>query len=361
MLSRRCLSCIALVALASLAHAADVTALPALHTALFKRAMAAPPVASGSPADIAAFFLSGWMLTGDEACRRAAQEHLTRSHGHVNRDGLYEASGVGGRAVIPTRATVDHLLAYWVADKLLDNHALRVHLDRCADGMMRNLARQPVKAANGQSYMLFAPEYETAKPYRAAARAGISPECNAATGLVFTLLYHDGSSKWFHDGTVGDIALNELHASMTTQRLQSGAVFPGEPAAEAQADPAIGAAALFAWSWANQLWREPETEVRIRRAVDWLDPLFDGQVRDGRWTPEGQGMTTRAMWQVFAALADHGRDLRRLVSMYEASLADGNATPVCGQAYLYLMGLPTDVLQRTGLSGKWLPVVQVGG
>ena len=339
-LTRRIVPCLALVALAGLAHAADLSA---LHAALFKRALADPTTAFASPSDGVSFFLSGWMLTGDDACRKAAQEQLTRSHAHINRDGLYEAPGAGGRTVVSTRATVDHLLAYLTASQLLEDHELRVHLDRCADGMMQSLARYPALAPNGETYMLFEAEYEARKPYKPVALASVSPDRSAAVGLVFTLLYFDERSKWFHDGTVKDIALNELHASMATQRLGSGAIVSNE--LTPRADPAVGAAVLFAWSWANRFWQEPDTETRIRRAVDWLDPLFDTQ-----------GMTTKAMWQVYAAFADQGRDLRRLMNLYEAALADQTTTPACGQAYLYLMGLPADVLKRTGLSGKWLPV-----
>jgi hypothetical protein len=349
---RRLLTCLALIGLAALAHAAD---LAALHTALFKRALAAPQAAETAPPDGAEFFLSGWMLTGDEACLKAARDQLAASHGRVNREGLYETQGAGGRALVETRATVRHLMAYWVAGGLLDDRDLRVHLDRCADGMMRNLAREPVVTRNGKTYMLFAPEYEARKPYKGTAPADIAPERNAAIGLMFTLLYHDRQSKWFHDETAKDIALNELHASMTTQRLQSGAILPRETVAEVPDDPAFGAAVLFAWSWANRLWQEPEADVRIRRAVDWLDPFFDGAVRDGRWVSEREGGTVAAMWGVFAAFADHGRDLRRLTGLYEASLSDADAAPACGQAYQYLMGLPAEALKLTGLSGKWLP------
>ena len=341
LLSRRIIPGLVLIALASLAHAAD---LPALHAALFKRAMAAPRVAA-SPADSVAFFLSGWMLTGDETCLKAAQEQLTRSHGHINRDGLYEEGLVDGSNIVRMLATADHLLAYWIACQLLEDRKMRVHLDRCVEGMVQSLARQPVRATNGQVYTLFAPMYDAPKPYEVAVAADIAPQCSAALGLVFTLLYHDEKSKWFHDETIKDIALNELHASMATQRLQSGAILPDGSATEAQADPAVGAAVLFAWSWANRFWQEPDTEIRIRRAVDWLDPYFDGRA-----------MTPQAMWQVFAAFADHGRDLHRLMGLYEVSLADVRSTPACGQAYLYLMGLPADLLRLTGLSGKWLPV-----
>jgi hypothetical protein len=120
-------------------------------------------------------------------------------------------------------------------------------------------------------------------------------------------------------------------------------------------DTNYGAYALSSWDWANRLWKDGEIERHIAKAVEWLDPFFDGETRAVHYWPqhhEGR-MYPEAAWHSAPAFLAHGKDISRLLNLYYDGMAaaDGNGSPhwLASQAYLAAMGLPPDVLRRCGL------------
>jgi hypothetical protein len=364
-----------LLGLAVGVHAAD---LGPMHADLFKRYLSAMASRPGGdyrsglyPSEEAIFFLSGWMLTGDDACLKAAQTQLNVSHSWVDRNGVFDGTPSGEIDKVSRDASARHIYNYYVAYRVLGDPKMLVHVDRCADAMMQYLKREPF-VYKGQTFTLFDVVYEPRKPYKPASGTTIDANQNAELGLTFTLLYHEPASKWFHNETVRDIALSELRASMAVQNMQTGAIAIGSsPEWRDKYDTTYGCYTLFSWVWANRLWQDDplmvgsDFGIHIRRACDWLDPAFDGDTRSVHWYPAhsvGQ-LDTEQVWHALPGFYDQGRDLRRLWGLYEASVAkaDGSGLPswLCGQAYLYVMGMPAEVLKASGLPAKWLPVEPV--
>jgi len=251
-----------------------------------------------------------------------------------------------------------HIYNFYVGYRVLGDKRMLTHADRCVDGVIERLKREPLTFRGG-TFTLFDVAFEPKRPYKSPSGTSIDANQNAELGLAFTLLYHEKASKWYQDDTVKDIALNELRASMAVQKMQTGAIPIGNaPEWLDKYDTTYGGYTLFSWAWANRLWQDPEVTIRIRRACDWLDPHFDDATKAEHFYPqpaEGK-MNASDVWHVFAAFADQGRDLKRLLRLYESDIATRNSdwpSWLCCQAYLYAMDAPVALLKQVGLPEKW--------
>jgi hypothetical protein len=319
------------------------------------------------PSEPAVSLLSAWMMTGDEAYLKAAQRQLDVSHGCVDREGLYIATVAGQGDSITRDTTARHLISYYVFYRATGDRHLLIHADRCLDAMMEHLQRVPVEY-KGRQYTVFAPVYEARKPYKPMPGAWIDAADDAALGLAFTVLCNDEHSKWYHKPAARDIALAEIEASAALQDMQTGAIAVGSSREwRDKPDTARGSFTLLAWQWANSIWADPLMAVHIRRACDWLDPYFDAGAQAPLWYPERSTgrMTATSAWQVFAAFAANGRDLRRLNNLCASDLAavtsDTPLSGLAGQAYLHAMDAPLETVKAAGLSAKWWPAPIVPG
>lgn len=353
----------ALVLLPVAAHAGD---LEAVLGGVFKRFLAGMRERpSGDyrngmyPTEPAIFFLAGWMLTDDEECLDAARRQIAVSRSWVTPEGIFDTSRSGEYPHITRDSFARHVHNCYTAYRVLGDKELLAHVDHCADGWMKHLRREPL-AWQGRQFLLFDVVFDPKPPYSPVSGTGIDVNQNAEIGLVFTLLYHDPASRWHRNATVRDIALDELRAGMAVQDMATGAIpIAGSPAWGDKYDTDYGAYALFSWTWANRYWRDAAMAEHIRRAVDWLDPTFDGETRAIHWYPrhyEAPQSVAACGW-VFAAFATENRDRRRLLRVYEAHLAKatGRDWPswLACHPYLWAMGLPADQLRLFGVPEKW--------
>jgi hypothetical protein len=311
------------------------------------------------PTEAAIFFLAGWMLTDDRECLDAARHQIGISRSWVTPEGIFDGSKSGEYPQITRDSFARHVYNCYTAYRVLGEAELLAHVDHCAEGWMKYLRREPLEW-QGRHFRLFDVVFGTKPPHVPASGTGIDVNQNAEIGLVFTLLYHDPASRWHHNARVRDIAFEELRAGMAAQNMDTGAIpIGGSPEWIDKYDTNYGAYALFSWTWANRLWQDAEMARHIRKAVDWLDPTFDGETRAVHWYPRHfeEPQYAAACGWTFAAFAAENRDLSRLLRIYEADLtkATGQGWPswLACQPYLWAMGLPADQLRLVGLPDKW--------
>ena len=312
------------------------------------------------PTEPATFFLSAWMLTGKSDYLQAARRQYDVARSWVNEDGVFDASRSGHFPQGFTRdATARQIYNAYTGWRVLGDPALLELADRCAEGMLRHIARQPHEYRGGK-FTLFATTTEARPPYRVNGNTWIDVNQNAELGLAFTLLYHEPRSRLYRNEQAREVAFQELRAGMSVQNMETGAIpIGGSREWIDKYDTMYGAYALFSWAWANRYWKDPEMARHIARAADWQSPLYDGATRGERWYPSHTvGVASAgAEWWVIEAFRESGKDTARLFRRHAALLDDPEVSShpswICSEAYLYAMGLPPAVLRQAGMPERW--------
>jgi hypothetical protein len=283
------------------------------------------------PTEGALVFLTAYDFTRDPRFAQQAAVQLDYAHAReVN--GLIVTGEKTTTRDYQARQIYNFYLAYRV---LGDGRYLR-WADDCAAAMIRLIPREPHEAA-GQTHALFLAGYFSADGKAAGANGNvIDVNQNAEVALAFSLLYHDPASRLFLDPLARQIAYDELLASMSIQRMDSGEIPLTE--AIAGADTAYGSYATFSWVWCQQLWREPKFEPHIRAAGKWLGPKMNLAGDSQRFYPkpiDGGGVPDWEANYRLPLLWYCGVDARRFV----ADLSARGEAPIYW-AYFDLMGMP---------------------
>ena len=309
------------------------------------------------PTEPGIFFLSGWMMTGQPEYLAAARRQFDLSRSWVDENGVFDAGRSGHFPQGVSRdATARQIYNSYTAWRVLGDPRMLELADACATGMARHIARQPYEYRGGK-FTLFATTAQATPPYKVNGNAWIDVNQNAELGLAFTLLYHEPRSRWYRSEEARQIAFEELRAGMSIQNMDTGEIPIGSsPQWIGKYDTMYGAYALFSWTWANRYWKDPEMARHIARAVDWLDPFYDGETRMVHWYPRHrvEKASAGSEWWLVAAFRERGKDLQRLFR-HHANMMQDETRPswMCGEPYLYAMGMPPAILRQAGLPEKW--------